>query len=324
VLTAAAARSRGIDGGEEALDAAAATRMSRCGEDQPHFDASGDLFEVKSLPLSVQTRFTNLAFPPEHWPRSVSPCPPSASPIKSPLPPHPHHRRELPPPPSQVERILRVNGLSDVTAAVVEAARESLGNRNGLIRNPTWDRRVKGRRKEIVWAPNRALTLPHKSATMSLSGKDNPMARSESFALVLLLFTLGGCTTQTSGSPLNDLAATNGLAGQAGQSLITDLKTAASNLDAAVSAGDLAMDDPGPPCLHAVLQQAGIEAAAGSTPSRPFTAQVDGVISAGSILYIRFQQEKGMLGAGSNLPTACKALVGQIVIDGATLAKAIR
>jgi len=68
VLTAAAARSRGIDGGEEALDAAAATRMSRCGEDQPHFDASGDLFEVKSLSLSVQTRFTNLAFPPEHWP----------------------------------------------------------------------------------------------------------------------------------------------------------------------------------------------------------------------------------------------------------------
>ena len=36
-----------IDGGEEALDAAASARVSRRGKDQSHLDVDGDLFEVR-------------------------------------------------------------------------------------------------------------------------------------------------------------------------------------------------------------------------------------------------------------------------------------
>jgi len=140
-------------------------------------------------------------------------------------------------------------------------------------------------------------------------------------ALIAVL-ALGACTTQISGNPFNDLA-TNGQAGQAAQFFITDLQTAAKNLDAAVNAGELAKDDPAPPCLHAALQQAGIEASPGATTPTPFVAQIDGLVSAGSVLYIRIQQGKGILGSGSTLPTACKTLVGQIVIDGATLARKV-
>lgn len=136
----------------------------------------------------------------------------------------------------------------------------------------------------------------------------------------IIALAAGGCTTQISGNPLADLGS-SGAGGQAGQILVNDLQTAAKNLDAAVSAGVLAKDDPAPPCLHAVLQQAGIEAVPGASSPKPFTAQVDGLVSAGSLLYIRFQQGKGLLEGGANLPTACKTLVGQIVIDGATIAK---
>jgi hypothetical protein len=144
--------------------------------------------------------------------------------------------------------------------------------------------------------------------------------RHHAIALMAVL-ALGACTTQISGSPFNDLA--NGQAGQAAQFFITDLQTAAENLDAAVNAGELAKDDPAPRFLHAVLQRAGIEASPGTTTPKPFVAQIDGLVSAGSVLYIRIQQGKAILEGGSILPTACKTLVGQIVIDGATLARKI-
>jgi hypothetical protein len=138
-------------------------------------------------------------------------------------------------------------------------------------------------------------------------------------ALIWVL-ALGACTTQIGGSPFNDLAA-NGQAGQEAQFFIADLQTAAKNLDAAVSAGELAKDDPAPPCLHAVLQRAGVEPAPGTATPKPFVAQIDGLISAGSVLYVRIQQGKAILEGSSTLPAACKTLVGQIVIDGATLAR---
>ena len=137
------------------------------------------------------------------------------------------------------------------------------------------------------------------------------------------VLALGACTTQIGGSPFSGLAS-NGQAGQAAQFVITDLQTAAKNLDAAVNAGELAKDDPAPPCLHAVLQRAGIEATPGTAATpQPFVVQIDGLISAGSVLYIRIQQGKAILAGGSTFPTACKTLVGQIVIDGATLARKI-
>ena len=136
--------------------------------------------------------------------------------------------------------------------------------------------------------------------------------------LLMMIITLSGCTTQISGNILSDLAS-SGSAGQAGQILINDLQTAEKNLDIAVSDGLLAKDDPAPGCLHMVLQRAGIEAAPGAPSPQPFVAQVDGLISAGSVLYIRFQQGKALAQGG--LPTDCKTLVGQIVVDGVAIAK---
>src|SRR5215472_12024255 len=112
--------------------------------------------------------------------------------------------------------------------------------------------------------------------------------------IFIMITTLLGCTAQISGNILSDLAS-NGSAGQAGQILINDLQTAAKNLDTAVSDGLLAKDDPAPGCLHIVLQRAGVEAAPGAPSPQPFVAQVDGLISAGSVLYIRFQQGKAVV-----------------------------
>jgi hypothetical protein len=116
--------------------------------------------------------------------------------------------------------------------------------------------------------------------------------------------------------------ATNSPAREAAQFFISDLQTAAKTLDAAAANGELPKGDPAPGCIHDVLQRLGIEAAPGATPPTQFVAQIDGLVSAGAVLYIRFQQGRGLLG-GATLPTECKTLVGQIVIDGATIAKLI-
>lgn len=99
--------------------------------------------------------------------------------------------------------------------------------------------------------------------------------------------------------------------------IVTDLQSAAYNLDNAVAVGALSKDDPAPACLHSVLQQADIETPAGAAPAASFTPKNDGVASLGAIAYIQIQQAKAAAGQGISVALPCKALLGQFVIDGA-------
>ena len=75
-----------VDGLEEALDAPAPTRMPRRGEDQPHLDVSGDLFEVSGGEVAAVVRIENLGdaeddpvgirFPPDRLAQRQRRCAP--------------------------------------------------------------------------------------------------------------------------------------------------------------------------------------------------------------------------------------------------------
>lgn len=99
--------------------------------------------------------------------------------------------------------------------------------------------------------------------------------------------------------------------------IVTDLQSAAYNLDNAVAVGALAADDPAPKCLHDVLVKSGIEALPGVEPAKSFAPKHDGVASAGAIAYIITQQAKQISKNGVPVDPSCEALVGRIVIDGA-------
>jgi hypothetical protein len=106
--------------------------------------------------------------------------------------------------------------------------------------------------------------------------------------------------------------------------IVTDLQSAAFNLDSAVTVGALAQDDPAPKCLHDVLVKAGIEVPAGTEPVKSFVPRKDGVASAGAIAYILAQQAKQIAKSGVAVDPSCEALVGRVVIDGAkTINKAV-
>lgn len=89
-----------------------------------------------------------------------------------------------------------------------------------------------------------------------------------------------------------------------------DLKAAADNLQRAVDAGILKADDPAPQCLASVVADLQLDGSA-----EGFTPQRAGLISVGSILYIRHQQAREL--AKFQLPAACDAIVGRLVIDSA-------
>ena len=106
--------------------------------------------------------------------------------------------------------------------------------------------------------------------------------------------------------------------------IVTDLQSAAYNLDAAVAIGALPANDPAPVCLHTVLQQAGIEVPVGTAPTKSFVPKNDGLASLGAIAYIQIQQAKIMSGQSITVSQSCKAILGQFVIDGAAgLAKLV-
>jgi hypothetical protein len=108
------------------------------------------------------------------------------------------------------------------------------------------------------------------------------------------------------------------------QTIVTDLQSAAYNLDNAVTVGALAADDPAPVCLHDVLRKAGIEIPAGAVAPKTFVPKHDGVASAGAIAYILAQQAKTIARQGVAVDPSCEALVGRIVIDGVkTVNKAV-
>lgn len=105
--------------------------------------------------------------------------------------------------------------------------------------------------------------------------------------------------------------------------IVTDLQSAAFDLDSAVTVGALTADDPAPKCLHDVLQKAGIEVAPGAPVAQSFTPKIDGAASAGAVAYILAQQAKKLSG-GITVDVSCEALLGRVVIDGVnTTAKAL-
>ena len=129
------------------------------------------------------------------------------------------------------------------------------------------------------------------------------------YLIVLLL--LAGCST----------ISTNPVAVSADSRVGKDLVAAAYNLDQAVAIGALKPDDPAPKCVHGVLIQAGIEVPPGTPAPGSFTPQKEGLVSIGSIAYIKAQQLKGVKLV---VPVDCKALIGQMVIDGLTPASIVK
>ena len=126
------------------------------------------------------------------------------------------------------------------------------------------------------------------------------------YLLVTLALLLAGCTT----------ISTNPVAVSADSRLGKDLLAAAYNLDNAVAIGALSPKDPAPGCVHGVLIQAGIEVPPGAPVPGSFTPQREGLVSIGSIAYIKAQQLKSLKGV--TVPVDCKALIGGLVIDGLT------
>ena len=131
------------------------------------------------------------------------------------------------------------------------------------------------------------------------------------YLIAILAVILAGCATTISGP-----GSATGVPISASSVLGKDLIAAAYNLDNAVLVGALSDKDPAPACIHGVLQQAGIEVPPGSTPPGSFEPKNDGLVSLGSIAYIKAQQLKGLKGV--TVPVDCKALIGTFVIDGLT------
>ena len=98
------------------------------------------------------------------------------------------------------------------------------------------------------------------------------------------------------------------------KTLITDLQSAAYNLDNAVAVGALPANDPAARCIHGVLQEAGIEIPPGGTAAKSFAPKNDGLVSLGAIAYIITQQKN--TAPGVVVPADCKTTIGQFVIDG--------
>jgi hypothetical protein len=101
------------------------------------------------------------------------------------------------------------------------------------------------------------------------------------------------------------------------QPIIKDLESTAFNLDRGVEIGALLPTDPAPKCLHDFLQRAGIEPIPGAAPIQSFEPKNDGLISAGSIVYIQIRQAQVMSGQVQPVAVDCKTLIGTFVIDGA-------
>lgn len=133
-------------------------------------------------------------------------------------------------------------------------------------------------------------------------------------AMLYAATLLVGCATPISKSLTTDIAAT--VPNDRGASaIIQGLQDSAFNFDEAVRVGALDATDPAPGCVHGVLKDLGVEASAGTAPPAVFTPRVSDLLSAGSVLYIRVKQAERLAGTSVVVPTDCKALVGQLIID---------
>lgn len=135
------------------------------------------------------------------------------------------------------------------------------------------------------------------------------------FVAVVAAALLGGCVSTP------DKISTTPIAGAlpipiTNPTVVTDLQSAAFNLDSAVAVGALDPDDPAPKCVHDVLVKAGIEIPAGTVPAKSFAPKNDGVASAGVIAYILARQAQQIRKQGLVVDPSCEALLGRVVIDG--------
>lgn len=130
-------------------------------------------------------------------------------------------------------------------------------------------------------------------------------------ALVFGAFFLSGCAI--SNTPFGVGVKQDGV-------VASDLKAAAYNLDQAIAIGVLPADDPAAACVNDVLVDLGLDADASPDASQSFMPKRDGLVSVGAVLYIRARQLEKAKATRVNLPTNCKAVIGQIVIDAAKVA----
>ena len=126
------------------------------------------------------------------------------------------------------------------------------------------------------------------------------------FITIVLTALLAGCGTLITNSTGPSVSPTSILG--------TDLVTAASNLDQAIAIGALPANDPADVCVHGVLQQVGLEAVPGAPAPASFQASNKGLVSGGSIVYIRVQQLKNLKTVG--ISDQCYALLGKLQVDG--------
>jgi hypothetical protein len=129
--------------------------------------------------------------------------------------------------------------------------------------------------------------------------------------LFAALLALAGCANQPiSNSPLTSIIPSN---------VASDLAAARSNADQAEAIGALPVGDPLVACLDSVVPNPACSSAtppAGCPPaSQSFVPTNDGLVSLGTITYIRVQQAKS-LGTAS-VSAQCEQLIGKAVVDAA-------
>lgn len=117
--------------------------------------------------------------------------------------------------------------------------------------------------------------------------------RKSLIAIMAAVALLSGCVSTT---PI-------GASLSPGAFISRDIETTARNLDNAVIVGALPADDPAPVCLHDLMSRTG----AGQETFKP---EINGLISAQSILYIRAKQIKNR----GEMSVACKAIIGDILV----------
>lgn len=123
---------------------------------------------------------------------------------------------------------------------------------------------------------------------------------------VTALLTLAGCNAPISKSPIQDIASQI-----AGSQVQTDLADTQANFAQAIQVGALSPNDPAPACVSQAVAALGLGAA---NPS--FVPKISGVLSFGSVAYIRAQQIKALAGSGTlQVPPACLQILGQIQLD---------
>lgn len=96
--------------------------------------------------------------------------------------------------------------------------------------------------------------------------------------------------------------------------IAADIQDASYNLDQAIAVGALSANDPAAKCAHDALVQAGVELPAGAVAAKSFVPKKGSILADGAILYIIAQQSKN--GPSFTVDMSCKALLGQMVIDG--------